>query len=399
MQVPSNPARHAKVALVIETSRSYGRDVLRGIARYARTQTQWSLLHQEMTIDSQPPTWWSSVRVDGIIARVSTKNIDSLRRFQVPIVDVRCAHTWEDIPQVETDEDAVVRMAFDHLYDRGHRQFAFCGFQFAHYSEARKQRFLSLANGTGCPCSIYESPAEPDASLMQIEQIQELDNGRLVYWLKGLKAPTGLFVCNDICGQQVLNVCRMLEIDVPDDLAVIGVDNDDAICPLCDPPLSSVYPNAEEIGFRAAAKLHSMMQGISVSRVKEYVPPLRVEQRLSTQSAAIQDREVARACRFIRQHACEGIDVLAVSEYSRLSRRQLERRFRDSLGRSPKEEITATQIAKVQQLLRETQMTLESIAPVTGYSHPQRLCSVFKRETGMTPTQYRARLPDDSKQP
>lgn len=390
--------RHPKVGLLIESSRGYGRALLRGIAKYARTHTTWSLLHQEMTIESQPPAWWESSAIDGVVARVGKGNIEGLRKLGLPLVDVRCVIKEGHFPQVETDEREVARLAFDHLYQLGFRRMAYCGFQFAHYSQSRKKYFLELAQSYCCPYSAYESPSEPSASLLSIERIDQIDYGRLAEWLKSLQPPTGIFVCNDICGQQLLNVCRAYDLAIPDDFAVIGVDDDDAICPLCDPPLSSVRPDAEQVGFRAAQKLDALINGQPVDWKIEYVRPLEVVQRLSTAMEAITDREVAKACRFIRENAGRGIDVNDVCKFSTLSRRQLERRFQESLNRSPKEEITLVQIQKVKQLLRETDMTLDSIAALAGYSYKERLCAVFKREAGITPTEYRKVIGEPKKE-
>ncbi|MEQ9411707.1 MAG: DNA-binding transcriptional regulator [Fuerstiella sp.] len=387
MRVTSRP----KIALLVETSRSYGRDLLRGVALFARTRVNWSLLHQEMTIDATLPDWMTASGLSGVIGRVDSHTIDSLRRLKVPIVDVRCRRSFAGIPQVETDDRAVAHLAFDHLWERGFRRFAFCGYQHAHYSEARLRFFRERVTEAGCSLSVYETPGERNKSLTSIEQSGVVDTEHLSAWLDTLLHPTGLFVCNDIRGQQVLNACRSIELSVPDDLAVIGVDNDDAICPLCDPPLSSIRPDAERVGYRAAEILHHMLHGQPPPTSTEFIPPIEVVQRLSTQVSAVEDREIARVCRFIREHACEGIDVNHVAEFTTLSRRQLERRFRAELNRTLHEEITAVQLAKVKQLLRETTMTLEQITPLAGYSHKERLSNVFKRETGETPGEFRRR--------
>lgn len=377
------------VALLIETSRSYGRNLLRGVADYARTRGNWSLLHQEMTIDVQLPQWMQEASVDGVIARADAAVIDAIRTMQVPCVDVRCSRQFEGVPQVETDDRQVAQLAFEHLWDRGFRRFAFCGFRFAHYSDARLTAFRELVQQADCPLSVYQSTGPRDAPTTRLEQPGSEDIARMSEWLTSLAAPMGVFVCNDIRGQQVLNACRDLDISVPDDLAVIGVDDDDTICPLSDPPLSSVRPNAVRAGYRAAEILDAMMNGRAFRQSTEFVAPERVVQRLSTQVRAVEDREVARVCRFIREHACDGINVQDVADFSSLSRRQLERRFRDELQRTPHDEITAVQIARVRQLLRETDMTLEQIAPLAGYSHKERLSAVFRRECGQSPGTYR----------
>lgn len=383
-----------KVALIIESSRSYGRNLLRGVARFSRTQGNWLLLHEEMTIDAQPPDWLKDADVDGIIARVDAHSIDLFRSLNVPIIDVRCRRTYPSVPQVETDDRVVARLAFEHLYECGFRRFAFCGYRGAHFSVHRLEPFRQIVQAAGCPLSVYETDSDSRASLTSIERAGFADQEQLSQWLTEQQRPTGMLVCNDIRGQQVLNACRNLAISVPDDIGVVGVDDDDTICPLSDPPLSSVRPNAERIGYVAAETLDQMMNGQPAPESVPQVLPSGVVQRLSTQVTAVEDREVAAACRFIRQQACEGIDVGDVVQFSKLSRRQLERRFREHLGRTPHDEITATQVAKVKQLLRETELTLEAITPIAGYSHKERLSAVFKRETGLTPGRYRTQHKD-----
>ncbi|MEM0927322.1 MAG: DNA-binding transcriptional regulator [Planctomycetota bacterium] len=386
-----------KVALLVETSRSYGRDLLRGIAHFARTQINWSLLHQEMTIDVMLPEWMRDSSVDGVIARVDSRIIQPIRELGVPCVDVRCSEKFDGIPQVETDDRKVAVLAFDHLWDRGFRRFAFCGFQSAHYSDARLKHFRELVAKAGSKLSVYETLGRRDPSLPGLEATRAVDTEGISAWLMSLEPPTGIFVCNDIRGQQVLNACRGLGFLVPDELAVIGVDDDDAICPLSDPPLSSVRPDAEQVGYRAAQLLHGMISGDqrfgeSMSESVEYIPPRGVAERMSTQVVAVEDRELARVCRFIREHACDGINVKDVADFTSLSRRQLERRFRIELNRTPHQEITAAQVAKVKQLLLETRMTLEQIALLTGYRHTESLSAVFRREVGESPGEYRKKF-------
>jgi LacI family transcriptional regulator len=249
----------------------------------------------------------------------------------------------------------------------------------------------------GCTLSVYETRGRRDAPLSSLEESGAEDAEAISTWLSSLEPPTGLFVCNDIRGQQVLNACRGLSFLVPDDLAVIGVDDDDAICPLSDPPLSSVRPDAEQVGYRAAEILDALINGNTFNgkpspESVELISPKGVVERTSTQVIAVEDRELARVCRFIRQHACDGINVNDVADFTSLSRRQLERRFRAELNRTPHEEITAVQVSKVKQLLMETSMTLEQIATLSGYSHKESLSAVFKREVGETPGEYRRRF-------
>lgn len=380
-----------KVALLIESSRSYGRELLKGVALFARTRTNWSLLHQEMAIDDIPPDWLAASGVSGAIARVDGHSVRSLRKLRVPVVDVRCRRKFQNMPRVDTDDQAVARLAFDHLRERGFEQFAFCGYASMHYSMTRLKFFRELTQAAGFPLSVYESPRVSTSGTTATEQSGISDSVGMTDWLQTLQPPTGLFVCNDIRGQQVLNVCRLAGIDIPDSLGVVSVDDDDAICPLSDPPLTSVQPDAQGIGYRAAEILHDLINGVPADSRLELIPPRGVSSRLSTQVLATPDREVAQASRFIREHACEGIKVADVAEHVVISRRQLERRFRTELNHTVHEEITATQIARVRQLLIETDLTLEQLAPLAGYDYKELLSNVFKRETGETPGEYRRR--------
>lgn len=381
-----------RIALLVETSRSYGRDLLRGIATFTRTRNHWSLLHQEMTIDVRLPKWMRDSQIDGVIARVDSRIVEPLRQLDIPCVDVRCSQKLTDFPQVETDDAKVAQLAFKHLWELGFRRFAFCGFKHAHYSEARLNSFRRAVDETNCPLSVYETHVPLATSITGVEEsgIDEADP--LSNWLTSLERPTGMLVCNDIRGQQVLNVCSVLGLSVPDDLAVIGVDNDDTICPLSNPTLSSVQPDAERVGYRAAEILDAMIEKSHAPSEIEYIPPKAVIQRLSTQVIAVEDCELARVCRFIREHACDGINVNDVAEFTHLSRRQLERRFRSELNRSPHELITTVQIDRVKQLLRESELTLEQMTPLVGYRHKEQLGTIFKRVCGETPGSYRKRL-------
>lgn len=381
-----------KVALLIESSRSYGRELLKGVALFARTRTNWSLLHQEMSIDDMPPDWLEASGVSGVIARVDKHSVGRLRELRVPVVDVRCRHEFQDMPRVDTDDEGVAKLAFEHLRERGFEQFAFCGYESTHYSTTRLKYFRDLTRAGGFPLSVYESPSAATTGTTATEQSGISDGTGMTQWLKTLEPPTGLFVCNDIRGQQVLNVCRLAGIDIPDSIGVVSVDDDDAICPLCDPPLSSVQPDAQRVGYRAAEILHEMINGAPPDSRLELVPPKGVTSRLSTQVLATPDREIALACRFIREHACEGIKVNDVTKHVSISRRQLERRFRAELNRTIHEEITAVQISRVKQLLAETDLPLEQLAPLAGYEYKELLGTVFKRETGETPGEFRRRM-------
>ena len=308
---------------------------------------------------------------------------------RVPIVDVRGAVHDLGIPLIETDDEAVVRRAVEHFQERGFRQFAYCGSPGANYSETRERYFTKQIAEAGFPCNIYQPPAPSRGIMWELERQNLGYRDHVARWLKKLAKPVGLMACNDIRGQQVLDACREAGIAVPDEIAVLGVDNDDLLCNLADPPLSSVAPNARRIGYEAAALLEKLMAGQPGPTETVFVPPLGVATRRSTDVLAVEDREVAGADRFIRENACKGIKVDDVLEAVPLSRSVLERRFVQLLGRTPKAEIVRVQLERVKQLLAETDFPLAQVAAMTGFEHPEYLSVVFKNKTGQTPGMYR----------
>jgi LacI family transcriptional regulator len=212
---------------------------------------------------------------------------------------------------------------------------------------------------------------------------------RLCDWIKNLPKPVGIMACFDILGRQVLEACRQIEAAVPDDVAVVGVDNDELLCELADPPLSSVAPDAHRTGYVAAELLDQLMSGKSVPPHGHFIEPLAVVVRASSDVLAIEDPDVSHAMRFIRERACDGINVQDVLQSVPLSRRVLEGRFRKLVGRTPHEEIDRVRLDRVKELLRESELPLTEIAVRTGYEHVEYLSVVFKKRTGQPPSEYR----------
>ena len=393
--LPSRP----RIALLIESSRAYGRGLLRGIAAYVRTHRPWSIYHQERAMGDAAPRWLADWKGDGIIARIeSRKLIEQIQSLGLPTIDLRGLHDLPGIPLIETNDHPVVGHAINHLLERGFENFAYCGFAGANYSERRMRYFSQQLAEAGYTPHVYDdSTAHRTTDTTTIEAKGLLHEDDIARWIASLPKPVGLMACNDIRGQQILNACREIGVAVPDEVAVIGVDDDAVVCELCDPPLTSVAPNTEKIGYEAAALLETMMAGRPAPAEKTFVDPIGVVTRQSTDALAIADRQVAAAVRYIREHAVDGITVENVLEQTRLSRSTLERRFAKLLGRSPKTEILRVQLDRVKQLLRETDFTLPKIASFTGFKHPEYMCAMFKQKTGSTPGEYRRRasLPGD----
>jgi LacI family transcriptional regulator len=338
------------------------------------------------------PSWLKSWRGDGIIARIENRRMARvIRNLRVPSVDLRGRVLDPRIPSILTDDDAGARLAAEHLLERGFRHFAYCGFVGTEYSDARSNVFERVICEAGFTCSIYQLPHRFQGGRAERMEVQRLIYEKnLAKWLQRLPKPIGLMACNDARGQQVLNACRDLGIAVPGELAVVGVDNDDMVCDLCDPPLSSVVPNTRKIGFEAGSLLERMILGEPPPNKAVFIMPLGIVRRQSTDVLAIQDKVTAEAIRFIREHACDGIRVEDVLQrLPLLSHSALERQFNKLLGRTPKAEIIRVQLDRVKELLTESDFTLKEIAAKTGFHYHEYMSALFKEKIGETPGHFR----------
>lgn len=378
-----------RVALLIESSRAYGRELLLGIASFLQTHGPWSVDHQERGLADGVPGWLRRWKGEGIIGRFETPEmVRRIQRLGVPAVDLRGRFDISGVPLIETDDRAVVDQAIEHLSGRGLTRFAFCGFTGANYSE-RRLRYFRERLGDAAASDVFEGPSPRHTGTLDIEAEGLTHVKRLAHWVKGLPRPVGVFACNDIRARQILDVCRESGVSVPDEIAVIGVDNDEILCNLSYPPLSSVEPDARQIGYQAAALLEQMMHGERQTSMKRFLPPRGVVARASTAGLAVPDRLVAMALRHIRENACRGLQVDELLATLPLSRRALERRFRKYVRCSLKEEILRVRLNRVKQLLAETDYPLAAIARRTGFNYVEHLSSLFSDKVGETPGEFR----------
>lgn len=374
------------VALLIETSNAYARELLRGIRNYVREQGPWSIYLGEHRRGEPTPAWLARWKGDGVIARIETKEIARvLARLKLPTVDVSAARYVESVPYAETDDAAIARAAIEHLVERGFRELAFCGDARFRWSNNREAAFRTITAERGLGCHVL-----PKGRVRESEPSWEQERRRLAAWIETLPRPIGIMAAYDIRGRQVLDVCRELGIHVPDEAAVIGVDNDELLCDFASPPLSSVRPNAVRTGYEAAALLARMMRGERIKAEAILIEPLGVVTRGSTDTLAIEDAEISAAVRFIRERALAGVTVRDVLAQVPLSRRVLEARFKQQIGRTPHEEIERVKVEQVKRLLTDTDLTLAAIAHRCSYKHVEYMCVAFKRVVGVPPGKYRA---------
>ena len=275
-------------------------------------------------------------------------------------------------------------MGAEHLLDRYFPSFAFYGLKDELWSTRRRDGFLETVSRAGYPVEVFESCSGGHHHRSSQDELNRI--GR---WLVSLAKPVGVMVCKDLRGPLIMEACQRFGLRIPDEVSVIGADDDALLCELTDPPLSSVIGNPEQIGRESAALLDHLMAGGKADCEEMLVPPIGVATRLSTDVMAIDDDRIIAAVRFIHANACHGITVCDVSSHVLLSRTTLDRQFQKYLQRSPQAEIRAVQFSRAKQLLAETDHSMSRIAGLVGFKHTEYFHFAFKREFGWTPRQFR----------
>lgn len=384
-------SRPRHVALIVDAAKPYDRKIISGVARYVKEGCDWSLYVEEDPLQKLPDLrcWGGS----GIIANFDDRKVASaVRGLKIPVVGVGGGYGWYDpamsIPYFATDNEAIARLAAEHLLDRGFRRLAFYGYprtQVNRWSEERAAGFSQRAAEAGVPCSIYTGRHGTAC------RWADLQHG-LTVWLHSLcqlKTPIGLMACNDVRARHVLEACRTLGVRVPEDVAVIGVDNDEMICDLTDPPLSSIEQGARQMGYRAAAMLDRLMAGRKASSLRLVIEPEGVVSRRSTDILAVEDPDVAAAVRLIRERACRRLQIGDVAGAVGVSPSTLKKRFKAVIGRTVHAEIRRVRIEQAKELISTTDLPLKQVALRSGFQYVQYMTRLFLRHVGQTPAKYR----------
>ncbi len=372
-----------RVSLLIETSSAYGRGLLRGIARWMREHDAWTASLGEYRSGQLVPEELSRGECDGVIARIESPSLARfLGELRLPIVDVSRFRLLADVPFVDADDEAIARLAFEHFSERGFRHVGFVGDDNILWSQNRRVAFTRLAEQHGAHCHVFTSTPSRRVHY-------NLPAVALARWIAKLPKPAGLFCAWDGFARQVLQACRAANVHVADEVAVLGVGNDELEGGFSQPPLSTIAPDAEGAGHAAAALLHERMTHPR-RRVRDVVlSPRGLIARQSTEVLALDDARLTAAVRMIRERACAGLRVADLERAIPLSRRELEARFRQHFGRSPHQEILRVRLLRAKALLTETKLTLADIAERCGFEHPEYFNVVFKRHEQMTPRNWR----------
>ena len=382
-----------KVALLVETSRGFGRDFVLGMARYSRLHGPWSFHITPGDFKQVVPKMkqWGGT---GIVARIADGRIASavinanLPTITIGLTDEQMnpANPLSKFSEVSSDPAAISQMAAEHLIERRLKQFAYVGSDERGWSRQREEAFRAYLSKLNIEPYVYAAPKFPK------DRVWEREQDFLARWLRTLPTPIGIFACDDDRGREVLEACKSAGLNVPEDVAVVGVDNDEVFCELADPPLSSIALNAETAGYRAAALLDSMMKGRELRRQQIVVEALGVITRRSTDIVAIDDEGIAKALRFIRRRHGRDISVDKVAEEVAISRRSLEKRFREVIGRTILEEIQLTRLERAKRLLLETTHPISKVAEIAGFGSAGYFIQFFQQQVGKTPRKYRVEL-------
>jgi len=405
-----------RVVLLLYPNAEYDRCVLQGIARYARIHGPWIFclpgkeaglpLPDDEAISGEPikkgrvgkgrrvrlpdlRRWGAT----GFIGRLQTPATTEMALAAgVPVIAMDLSDEQltggllpARVSEIRPDSHLAGRMAAEHLLERGFRNFGYCGYAGRTWSERRRQGFCRRLEEAGFSCHVYQPAKRQLATSLPWQQ----ECGSVVDWLRGLPKPLGIMACNDVRGRQVLEASTLGDMSVPYEVAIVGADDDQLLCDLSNPSLSSVAFNVRQAGYRAAELLDGLMSRRLKRPQRIDVEPLWVVPRQSTDAIAVDDAEVAMALRYVRENARRPIGVRDVVKQLAISRRALEIRFQGTLGRSIREEIERVRLDWTKQLLLETDLPVSKIADHTGFRCPSYLSKVFHRMTGVTLAQYR----------
>jgi LacI family transcriptional regulator len=375
-----------RIALLMGKDLGYCRGLLRGIHSYAAQRDRpWVFHDAPPHVDVLGPL--KEWKPRGILAHVFDRQLArKLMSMRKPLVNTTSMLMSLDIPFVDVDHIQAGRLAAKHFLDREFTHFGYFGSASTNVSKERERGFRDALAEVGHSLSSCYSEYLPRPPL---KTSWKKSDQRIQAWLAGLPKPVAIFASNDVPARNLATMARMLGFRIPDDIALLGVDNDEMECLLSSPPLSSVANPAEHIGYEAAGLLDRLMAGERPLKSPLWIPPQHVVTRQSTDIVAVADSEVSTALVFIRQNVARAIGVADVVDAVSAGRRDLERRFRKALGRTPLQQIHRERIETAKKYLATTNLLMPSVARRSGYATPQRFAAVFRHATGMSPQAYR----------
>jgi LacI family transcriptional regulator len=376
------------IGLVFVHSFAYYRRVLRGIGRYVEARPHWQLT--SIAPEQQSLRMPGRFRPNGLIVAANTSSLDrALATWRRPAVNVSAVFFEQRFPRVGVDNVQIGRLAAGHFLERGLTHFGFVGPPHQLFSIERRDAFQQALHEAGHETVCYDSRA--DIEFDPLGHRWDLEPA-VQRWLRKLPKPVGVFAPNDLWGMQVVLACRRASLRVPEDVAVVGVDDDDLFCEMIRPRLSSIILPSEQIGYEAIALLERLLSGEKPPAEPILLPPVGVNARRSSEVLAIDDEDVVAAIRYIREHAHEPLRVADVLRHIPVGRRTLERRCRAALGWGLAEEIRRTHFELARRLLSGTDLPVQAVALRSGFTDYRHMALAFRKQLATTPTAYRRRM-------
>ncbi len=360
--------------------------ILKGIASYHHQFGPWETFWDNEGRSLRDAEWLREGRWDGIINRhTNAMQAEFCITNRIPLVDVHNATPIKGIPNICLDNVGVGSMGARHLIERGFFHFGFFGYSNERWALDRRHGFAAVIRQSGRECSLHE----PAYGGYDTPAIDDEHCNEAAKWLASLPRPVAVMACNDYRALLLLEAARRAGLCVPEQVAILGANDDEVRCELATPPLSSVATNHQEAGYVAAETLDKLMHGGQASSSELRVGPASAVARHSTDVLAVADKKIAQALRLIQQRACQGLTVPEVARAIGMARTQLEQRFRECFARSPQSELRRVRLERIRQLLHDTDLPLQQVAELTGFAHTEYLSVFFKREVGETPGRYR----------
>jgi LacI family transcriptional regulator len=385
-----------RVALIYDARHAYDCQVMIGVARYVQENPDFNVYLERDALKDQRLPRLSDWKGDGVIANFDHPRIAAaVSASKLPAVGFGSGYGWRAsaVPYFFTNNQAIAQMAADHFLTRGFRNFAYCGYianPINGWSQEREHAFTRCLKARGHSCNVYRDH-------FKTSRHWGAEQRSIGEWLLSLPKPVALMAANDTRGQQVLETCRVFGLIVPEQVAVMGVNNDEMLCQLSSPPLTSIVQGTEKMGYEAAALLDQMMRGEKPRRQRFTVNPVKVVTRYSTDLLAVPDNLVSRAMMFVSANALKGIKVSDVTHALATSRSGLEARFYKVLGFSIHAAIRRTQMDRVRSLISDSTTPLKQIAASTGFRSVQHMTTLFKKSFALSPAKYRLSLQRDEK--
>jgi LacI family transcriptional regulator len=381
-----------KIILLSDFAEEYGKNLLRGIARYSKDHGPWTFCrmpgHYRETIGMDGILAWAKEwKADGIIGQFyNNEEVRKFRQANIPVIAQDFKERFDDIPNITGAYRETGRLGAEYFLKKGFKNFAFYGFRNIVWSRERAEGFTERVREAGYDVHHYE---RTDSRAMDLWHYKP---SALTRWLKSLPKPVALMTCDDNLGNHITEASRQIKIKIPEEVAVLGVDNDEMLCELSDPPLSSIGLDTEKKGYEAARLMHQMIDKKSDKYDDIVVQPTQVTTRVSTDIFASADKYIVDALKYIHDNLDKNLKVNQVLKEVPMSRRSLEKRFVLTTGYPVYEYIYNQRIEKFTQKLLETDMTIFEIALDLGLNDSKNIARQFKQIKGLTPVAYRKKF-------